>query len=391
MGVLLLNKQVTIKEGKLCVSNFETEENDIVSYFSEVSPELLEERFQTSLKVGVVALKTLGTTEKIDYIEKEFQKLEQKFGETLNETASELKEHLENIFGESGSFFKVIDETFGENGKLLKQVFDPTKEDTPLSKLRCIFEEKLEKLRTDMGIKEAVKEIEAVTPRKGYEFEDLCEELLSHIVKKHVGDELTNTTTIDGRLSGSKKGDFVITLGERPDCKIVLETKDRDKLTLPEIHQTMQESIENRDAKYGIFVTKWVESLPKSVGCFNEYQGNHLVCALTSKKHEGIIHEEVLHIAVCWARIRSLLEVAEAEGLDISAIQSELGEASKKLDLFKRIKAECTNIEANVKNIRSLSDEIREAINKSISVIQNEIIKVMETEEAETSKVVTVD
>lgn len=368
---------VKIEEGTLSINDFETDDDEIVSYFSEISPENREKRFETSLKVGVVALKTIGTTEKIDYIEKEFYKLRKKFSDSLAETASELENQVEETFGEDGAFSKIIDEHFGENGKLIKQIFDPAVKGTPLFELKSTIIDKINELRTDLEVKKAVEEAEAVSPKKGFTFEDLCEELLGDIVKTHLGDELARTTKVKGRIRGSKKGDFVITLGERPDCRIVLETKDRESVTLPEIHDVMNKSIENRDARYGIFVTKWSESLPKGVGCFNEYQNNHLVCALTSKEHEGIIQPEILRVAVCWARIRSLLEVVEAEGFNIALLQTKLKEIHNKLELFSRVKTECTNVVKAVKSIRTLSNEIRDGINSELGAIQEEIVRVI--------------
>ena len=126
MELIDLNAKIEIRNGTLVITDFETDDDEIVSYFSDVSPEKLEERLKTSLKVGVVALKTIGTTERIDYIEKEFYKLRQKFAKNLEETASELEEQVSNIFGEDGTFSTIIEEHFGENGKLVKQIFDPT-------------------------------------------------------------------------------------------------------------------------------------------------------------------------------------------------------------------------------------------------------------------------
>jgi len=370
------NLGVKIEEGTLFIEEFETKDDEIVSYFSEISPDDFEQRLETSLKLGVVALKTIGTTEKIDYIEKKFLKLHQKFTEILKETSDDVENQINEIFGEEGTFSKIIDEHFGEDGKLVKQIFDPTTEGTPLFKLRTLITEKIDGLKTEIGIKKAVEEVTEVTPIKGYEFEDLCEDLLGDAIKHHLGDELERTTTVDGRITGSKKGDFVITLAGRPDCKIVLETKDREHVTLPEIHSVMKEAIENRDAKYGIFVTKWIEALPSGVGCFNEFQGNHLVCALTSKEREGAIQNEILHMAVCWARIRSLLEVAEAEGIDIGLVQARLGEVRTKLQAFTKIKRECTNVENAMDRIRSLSDEIRDGISTELDAIEDEISRV---------------
>lgn len=369
--------EIKIENGTLFVEDFETNDGEIVTYFADIPPENLEERFETSLKLGVVALKTIGTTEKIDYIEKEFYKLREKFTEIIEKTKEDVEGQVEEIFGEKGSFSTIIAEHFGEKGKLVTEIFDPTIEGSPLHKLRTLIIEKIDGLSKELGIKKAVEEVIEVTPKKGYEFEDLCEVLLSDIVSKHLGDELTRTTDVVGRVSSSKKGDFVIAISERPDCKVVLETKDVQDISLAEIHGIMNEAIENRDAKYGIFVSKWVESLPKSVGCFNEYQGNHLVCSLTSKEHEETIHPEVLHIAVCWARIRSLMEKVEAEGLNISLVQEKLKEIERKLELFSRVKRECTNVGKSVKRIRELSDEIQEGIETELGEIHGEIVRVI--------------
>jgi len=377
LGCGSLKTEIKVKRDCLVVKNFETNEAEIVSYFREIAPENLDERFEKSLKLGVVALKTLGTTEKIDYVEKQFYRLRQEFAEITDKTREDIETQIVEIFGEEGSFSATIDEHFGENGKLVKQIFDPTREGSPLCELRSLIMERLDGISKELGMKKGVEEVTEVTPQKGYKFEDECEELLSEIVKKHLGDELSRTTDEVGRISRSKKGDFVITIGERPDCKIVLETKDVKNMTLPQIHEMMKEAIENRDAKYGIFVTKWVESLPTSVGCFNEYQDNHLVCALASKKREGIINPEVLHIAVCWARIRSLIEKAEAEGINVSLIQAKLGEIGGKLNLFSKIKLECTNVEKAAKQIRSLSDDIRDGIDTELEEIRGEIVRVL--------------
>ena len=63
---------IKVEEGNFLIENYETNDDEIVSYFIDIPSETIEDRFTTSLKVGVLALKTIGTTEKIDYIEKEF-------------------------------------------------------------------------------------------------------------------------------------------------------------------------------------------------------------------------------------------------------------------------------------------------------------------------------
>ena len=109
--------RMRVEEGKFLIEHYETENDDIVSYFSEIIPENLEEMFETSLNVGVVALKTIGTTEKINYIEKEFNRLQQKFDAILDKTVTDMGTHIEETFGEKGTFSELIDQHFGEEGR----------------------------------------------------------------------------------------------------------------------------------------------------------------------------------------------------------------------------------------------------------------------------------
>jgi hypothetical protein len=102
------------------------------------------------------------------------------------------------------------------------------------------------------------------------------------------------------------------------------------------------------------------------------------VCALSSKEHEETMQSEILNIAVCWARIRSLMEEAKAEGLDTSLIQIKLEAIQTQVDSFSRIKRECTNVEKAVTKIRTLSDEIQNEINTHLDIIRESIVKVID-------------
>ena len=108
---------------------------------------------------------------------------------------------------------------------------------------------------------------------------------------------------------------------------------------------------ENRNASYGIFVSKWKEALPNSVGCFNEYDGKYLVCALTSKDHEGVPHPEILNMAIGWARNKLLMKSVKAEALDFELLYNKMEEIKKKINRFSLLETECTNAETAVEKI----------------------------------------
>jgi len=360
--------KVTVEKDKLIVKEFETSDKDIVSYFQDIIPEEQVERFENALKVGVVAIKTVGLTEKIDYIEKEFQNLNHDFTGTLDSTVKEMDRKYEEIFGEKGKFSEIINQHFGENGKIIKELFDPNKEGTPLYNLRNDFRNELFELKKQMGIKKTEDDIKKRTPLKGKDFEDVCETLIGEVAH-HYSDTLENTTKIEGKLTDCKKGDFVVTLAEN-GRKIVFEAKDKSSLkSTPEIQETLRRSMQNRDASYGILVIKYVESLPKGVGWFQEYENNMLVCALSTTEREETLHYELLLIAYKWARTRVMLQSLKDSKVNVEFVQNRIERIQRKLAELSSIKAECTNIETSSTKIRIITTELTDTIGKELSEI----------------------
>jgi hypothetical protein len=355
---------------KMLVKDFETEDNEIVSFFKdyEERPKEIKEKFENTLKVGVVAVKTIGVAEKIDYIQKEFNELDNKFKDTFTDVTEELDEKLEGMFGEEGTFSELLEEHFGEDGKIVKELFDPNKEGTPLYNLKSEIENKIEDLKEKLGIKEKEEEIKSKTTLKGFDFENYCETILSKIARIY-GDTLEKTGTKQGKVKLSKKGDFVLTLGHSDKKKIVLELKDGGRFSLNEIQRTMEEAIKNREAVYGIFVVKNTESLPESVGWFNEYNGNQLVCALGNKESDGMLHEEILYIAYKWAKLKILLEALKEKKLDASFVTEKVNTIKNKLEEFKAIRIQCSNIETANEEIRTISRRAEKGISEQLSVI----------------------
>lgn len=393
---------IQLKDRKLLIKNFETDEEEVVEYFTDVKPEDLETRFKSSLKIGVTALKALGTTERVDYIQKEFNKLDTKFNEALNGTSEEISKKIDSIFGEKGevpslleknfgeagtvnsimenhlgekgTFAELLEKHFGKDGIIVKELFDPLKEGTPLNELRKLMTGELSELRTAIGIKQGIELMKQKSTQKGTEFEDACEEFLSKIVRIHMGDKLDRTSDVVGEVTNSKNGDFVIDVNGKPENRIVVETKDWDDIGLPKIHKEIEEALQNRNAKYAIFVVKWIEALPNSVGCFNCYDDNKFVCGLGSK-NDGTLHEEILHVAYCWARTNLLKKSNNTQKIDFELVDSRLSDIKKQLDAFGKIQRQCTNINDASKKIWGLCEETKDEIQQGLADIYKELEK----------------
>ncbi len=366
---------------RLTVSHYTTSESEVVDYFSEIPEDERPLQFDTVVRVGVLGLRAVGTTERIDYIEKRFNSLKSDFEERLKEVFDEdgrIARLVERFFGEKGEVPEFIEELFGPEGQIVKELFDPSEKGSPIARLKDEIMEGFVRLRKDMGIHEKEEELVAVTTLKGRSFEDLFEELLSEPVR-HFGDVLERTTDTPGLIKGSKKGDFVVTLANRPDLKVAIETKDIGHQSFNVIDQTMEETLENRDAQYGIFAVRHVETLPKGVGWFNEYKGKFLVVALSSEEAEEHLYREMVEIAYRWARTRLLIrEAAIAEGIDATAIQRELDNAETVLGKFARIRTQCTNARKAVRAIGEEADRMQEEFKKILTRISGEIASALE-------------
>lgn len=373
-----MNSIIQILNENLIVKDFETQDREIVAYFSEISEEQRVERFEKALKVGVVALRTTGTTEKIDYIQKEFADLETRFKNELQRAKTE----LDIYFGDRGKIDNLVRDRFGEGGMVVKNIsgiFDPYKEGSPIYNLRNLLEDKIKKVDEVLKEFKTRKEVEAViqkSTQKGYSFEDECERILSEVVKlQSDGDQLENTTKKEGKIKDCDKGDFVVTLGKRMDKRFTFEVKDVQTISLQSILDALDIAMENRSSTYGIFVVKNVSALPKSVGWFSEYGGNKLVCALSSELDNGQIHDEILQIAYKWCKTKLLLEIAEAEGLDITKIQERLTNLKGIFVNLRSIRTQCTNIDSAVESLRQESDSIENTIKEQLEAIEKELKK----------------
>ncbi|MDP2939289.1 MAG: hypothetical protein Q8O13_04310 [Candidatus Omnitrophota bacterium] len=373
-----MDANIQVFDDILTVKDFKTVDKEIVSYFNEIPEEQRSERFEKALKVGVVALRTTGTTEKIDYIQKEFSDLETKFKSGLDK----VKDELDKYFGDRGIINSLVTNSFGERGMVVRnisEIFDPYKTGSPIFNLRNLLEEKIKTVEQALQGLKTRKEVEAVIQKsiqKGYSFEDECERILSEVVKlQSDGDQLENTTKKEGKLKDCDKGDFVVALGKRTDKTFTFEVKDVQTISLPVIIDTLDTAMKNRTASYGIFIVKNISALPKSIGWFNEYGGNKLVCALSSELDNGQIHDEILHIAYKWCKTKLLLEVAESKGLDITKIQEKMSNLKGIFSNLRAIRLQCTNIDNSVKSLREESDTLEKIVKEQLEDIEKELRK----------------
>ena len=361
MTTIEQDSKITLEGNQVIVRDFATSDYDIVSYFENLSQsEDIEQKLENLLKIGITVTKSIEVSNNVSYIDKAFENLDEK-----------MKQKLEHAFGAEGQFAGLLKGHFGKDGILLKELFDPSRDGSPLYLLRRDLEKNLDEIREKLGINAAIEEEADRGTKKGADFEKLCQEKLVSIAKNHT-DKLEHTGDIRGNLS--KKGDFVMTLGDTGK-RIVFEMKNQATISLLEIQKEMDEAIENRSADYGIFVAKNKDSLPGEVGWFAEYDGKHLVCAVQNYNEDSLIDVEIIDIAYKWARARLRLESSNTGKLEPSFILDKTKVIQNKLAEFRKIKIQCTSIENSAKTIKDTIEDMKTAIQVEL----DEIIQSLDT------------
>ena len=323
-------QNISVSEDTLTIENCVIDDQDIVTYFENAQNQNkdLDEILENILKLGVIASKSAQVGNQVDFVEKKVIAMQ------LN-----LEKQLIEQFGTHGnSIIKSMTDEFGE-------------------------------LKEKLGINQAVKSEHERGTQKGVEFEEYCEEHISNIAKHH-NDRLEATGNTTGIIPGSKKGDFVYTI-EDSGKKIVLEMKDySSKQSTPKLEAYLNEAIENRGADYAIVVSKKSSSLSKEVGIFQEY-GNKLFVALTTEETDNAeLQNELLVIALRWARLR----LKQKSGtVDSAIIIEKIENIQRTMKNFSNIKKKCTSIKGISDEISEDLDELRDKIKEDILTVSKSL------------------
>jgi len=311
----------SINNDSIEIQNLTIDDSDIVSYFQniEVTNENLKDKIEYLLKLGILSSKSVQMGNQTDYIDRK-----------LAETLYKLKEYVDEGFPSDDSIRKILQELI-----------------TPLAILKGTSEEHVK------------------GTQKGFEFEEYCEKTLSNIAKMF-GDRLEKTGEIVGLVENSKKGDYVYTIKEN-DKKIVVEMKDyTNPQSTPSLEKYLNEAISNRGTDYAIIICKSAQGFSKEVGMFQEY-GNKLFVALTpSDSDNSELHNELIVIAMRWARQKLVQKTSE---FDSAILQDKISNVQRTMKKFSNIKTKCTSISSISEEISAEVQNLRDTIKTDLEEI----------------------
>lgn len=358
---------VDLSADRLRIDGLEITNSDVIEYIEGREDQSPEEVVRLAIRMGVSTLRLSETTEDMEYVRHEFDKINREFEDQIEDLQDDLEDWFDD---EEGDFAELIDDTFGKDGDIVEEVFDHTKDETPMGKLYNDFEKKFKQLREDLIRQDERKDVQQETTIKGEIFQDDLADLLGDVVRK--ADELHFSGEEYGQLDDRFVGDFVITLGETSQ-DIVIEAKDVSQITKPTIKEELDEGMENRGADYGLLVLKNQDAASDFLGGFREFDQKMLYVAI-SDEDSDTYDERLFNLAYEWARMRTLSSQFDTDDeVDPELIQNKISEIEDSISEFRNIRTQCGNIESAREKIEQQLDEIQEKVEDEIEEILNEI------------------
>lgn len=388
---------------ELSINKWKITNKDVLDSVADLESESdIEVYISRCLAIGSVALKSAKLSERIDYIQKNFNSLQQSFDERISEYSKELskelekytkdvKKELESRMKEFTAFIdgkdgvKVcLNNYFGEKGEImeiLSAFIDSSlsleESDSPMRKIRDEFLKKVNDLAKQLEgytkEKEKEHELKEKSPLKGKDYENDVEYALNDIAQVF-GDEVLRVGA-QGGVGGGKKGDFNVRVSQGLPAPQIMtfEAKAGSQNWGGNngIISILDNALVEREAEVAVGVLRDLELLPKTYrprnGVFREYGNDKIVCVANTDNWFP------LRVAYKVARARLLLSTEKGMEVDAPALNEKLDSIIEKLQRFSKIKGRLTSVTGTIDEVKSDVSKLQEEIVDDLKSIQNEL------------------
>ena len=338
-----------------------------------------------ALKVGAVVLQLMDTTNRVDYVRAEFDRMQSDIDSGLERIFSEkgvLVEALDRFLGEDGELKRTLDDHFGEQGSVIYRILNPNDESTPLGRFRKQLEQELdvdregtafhglkkavddgfEKVLVAIGAAEAAEKEREKSPAKGGDLESYVCETLDFLAR-----DFEDTVEFVGNENGplGRVGDVLIRVNPRDtrdvERKIVVEVKNRPVAMSGKTSflRELEKAKQNRSAHYAIGAIHESEA-PPAVGCFRRYEGGKIVCSIPASDHPL-----ALEVAYKVARVELVTSIASREAkLDLSKLSAKIMEIENQLGTMKAVKSALTGATGKIDDAKKDIHEMEASIKR---------------------------
>lgn len=353
-------KKIELKNESIIINKIILDDLNTYKIINDIKEDKREDFIKKAIVIGAIGLRNLYLTENVDYIEKEFKEL-MKNSENQSKDIKDMIEKTLDIENNSSSLGKMrvlFEDYFDKRKGKISDLLSPFEDNSPIKKLKEEIFKKIQDLRDELIKEKSKEEIMEKTTLKGGNFEEVVLESIEDICSEYedkinfVGENMGKT---------NKTGDITIDINGDDNKRVIIECKDSiaysHKKTLDEIN----DAIENRNAKFGIFLFKSQSQIPSALAPM-KITNNYIV---TSFDNYG------LYFAFRVARLFVERSVeAKQKTIPIGEIQKEIDELRMKLLDFKNISTKLTQINNASDYIQENIDRLKKDIEKGLSSIK---------------------
>lgn len=337
------------------------------------------------IETGVAVLRRAESSLDTDFVQKklneQFTGLEKNIDTHIDKTAGSLNnllslksKHLKELLDQGMNNILTLDQKVNQFSDVLKdqlgkevtKMADPN--NSPIGILLGQIKTEIESFR-DLLFQ---KKVESVTSSSvvGKNFEEKVTQKIEEIAKNMGigGISITDCRNVNG-ISQNKKGDFIIQFHNlKTEPKVTLEVKDQRSNTVPYILKSLDGSIVNREAIFGIFISANQEDLPNSIGDFNFFGNDKIVTAYN-------------FIEIAFKLCVSKLMATEAAGteVDMEKVLGIINQIESSIKKFTALKAACRSTIKGAQKSETLASEVEGEIQEAT----NTLIHMLTTKDAE--------
>lgn len=367
------------KEFKELLKNSESQSKDIRNALEREFRELLknseiqskdiknnlEKEFRDLLKASESQSNTLLRTSE-NQAKDIWTNFEKGFKELLRDSENQSKDiqgmiekqlDVENNQSSLGKMRLLFEDYFDKKKGKIGELLNPFEESSPIKKLKDEILGKIQELRDEVLKEKSKEEIIEKTSLKGANFEEIVLEQAQDFLSEYE-DKVNACGECLGRTN--KIGDLIVDINGDEKKRIVIECKDSSSYSHKKTIDEINDAIENRSAKYGIFLFKSQSQIPSALKPM-KITNNYIV---TSFDDYG------LYFSLRVARLFVEKNGESKQEIPIDKIQKVVEELQTKLSDFKNIQTKLTQIDNASSYIRENIDRLKKDLDEGLSSVK---------------------
>src|SRR3989344_2746879 len=280
------DKKVELKGELIILNKIILDDLNTYKIIGDIPEEKREDFVKKAIIIGTIGLKNIYLAENVDYVEKEFKELlkgleiqskdiknnlEKEFRDLLKSSENQgkdIKNMIEktlDVDSNSSSLGKMrvlFEDYFDKRKGKISDLLSPFGDNSPIKQLKEEIFKKIQELRDELIKEKCNTELIEKTTLKGANFEEVILESIQDFCSEYedkihfVGENLGKTNKI---------GDIAVDINGDDGKRVIIECKDSSAYSHKKTLDEINDAIENRSAKFGIFLFKTQSQIPTAL------------------------------------------------------------------------------------------------------------------------------